>query len=307
MARRVAVAIPAHNELTVLPACLTALGKAAAFAGVDALDVVVLANNCGDGTAQVAAGATFDGRLRLHVIEARLPPERAHAGWARRLALDAAAELLSSPRDLLLSTDADTLVAEDWLARTGAWFDRGWDAVAGLARLRPAELRILPIDHRARLANLRRYEQAITWLRAARDSSEPRPRHFYEGGASMALTHGLYQDIGGAPTPRVGEDKALFEAVRSAGGKVRHPMDVRVLTSPRLDGRAPGGASDTLAEWGRLDEDAAIPGVVTIAESLGLRRGEKPALTFRTLPAEIGRARDLVRLARQSLTLAAAG
>lgn len=306
MARRIAVAIPARNEAASLPACLAALGAAAAFAGGDAVRVVVLANNCDDGTVEALADLDPGPRLRLEVVEARLPPDRAHAGWARRLALDAAAGRLVHDRDLLLSTDADTLVAPEWLARTEAHFDRGCDAVAGWARLRPRELRGLPPVHRARLAALRRYDRAIAYLRAARDASEPWPRHFYEGGASIALTLAAYRAIGGAPTPRVGEDKALFDAVRAIGGKVRHPLDVRVQTSPRLAGRAQGGTADTLAHWGLSSDTDVIAGVKTIAEHLDLRGADKGGLTFRDLPAEVERARGLVRLARQARELSAA-
>jgi len=307
MGRRIAVAIPARNEAANLPKCLAALATAAEFAGVDRLDAVVLANNCYDETASAVTGLNLSRRLRIEVVETQLPPERAHAGWARRLALDAASDHLRDPDDLLLSTDADTLVAEDWLSRTVAWFDRGYDAVAGLARLQPRELRKLPRPHRARLAAIRRYDHAIGYLRAVRDHSEPWPRHFYEGGASIALTHAAYRATGGAPTPCVGEDKALFDAVRGIGGRVRHAVDVRVMTSSRLVGRAAGGTSDTLALWGRLADDEVIHGVKTIAENLDLKGAEFRGLTFEDLPAELDRARALVRLTRQSQDLAAAG
>lgn len=307
MKRNIAVAIPARNEADRLPDCLKSLARACRTATIDRLDVIVLANNCQDDTAAAALGLTLGDQVALTVIETRLPPDQAHAGWARRLALDAACGRLRSGGDLLLSTDADTLVAEDWLARTQAHIDAGYDAVAGSARLNPRDLRVLPTRHRARLARLRRYDLAINFLKASRDGEEPWPRHFYEGGASMALTRAAYMRIGGAPTPRVGEDKALFDAVRAAGGKVRHAVDVKVVTSARLTGRAAGGASDTLALWGGLGEDAPIPGVQTIAKNLEMKASTSHPVTFRNLPAEIERARDLVRLARQSPELAAVG
>ena len=51
-----------------------------------------------------------------------------------------------------------------------AYFDAGFDAVAGLARLNPRELRTLPALHRARLSNLRRYDHALGYLKAMRDA-----------------------------------------------------------------------------------------------------------------------------------------
>lgn len=307
MVRRIAVAIPARNEAANLPSCLAALTKAAEALAKDAIKVVVLANNCDDGTAASVSEVDHGGRLHLTLVERQLPRSLAHAGFARRSALDAAADLLRDPGDLLLSTDADTAVTEDWFIRTEHYVDQGFDAVAGLARLKPRELRGLPPTLRRRFAALRRYDQAIGYLRAARDATEPRPRHFYEGGASIALTLRAYRAIGGAPTPTVGEDKALFDAVRAIGGRVRHPLDVRVLTSPRLVGRAPGGTSDTLAGWSRLAEDDVLDGVKTIAENLGLKGADAHGLTFKTLPDEIERARQLVRAARQSGELARVG
>jgi hypothetical protein len=305
--RDIAVAIPARNEAANLPACLAALARAAEHAGVRRLAVVVLANNCEDGTAAAARGLGLGRRVSLDIIQTELPSARAHAGWARRLALDAAAAHLDRPGDLLLSTDADTLVADDWLTRTRAHFDTGYDAVAGWARLDPRDLRTLPNAHRQRLGALRRYDSAISFLKAARGRSEPWPRHFYEGGASLALTNAAYTRMGGAPTPSVGEDKALFDAVRAIGGAVRHALDVKVTTSARLVGRAAGGASDTLALWGRLADDDIIPGVRTIADSLDMRSAANAGLNFRELADEIARARALVRLARQAPDLAETG
>ena len=136
MYRRIAVAIPARNEAANLPSCLAALRKAADALAQD-IYVLVLANNCDDDTAAVVAEADHGGRLQLSLVERQLSADMAHAGFARRLVLDAAADLLREPGDLLLSTDADTVVAEDWLTRTRAYFDQGFDAVAGLARLKP--------------------------------------------------------------------------------------------------------------------------------------------------------------------------
>jgi glycosyltransferase involved in cell wall biosynthesis len=54
--RRVGVVIPAHDEEALLPACLAALGAAAARAGVP-VSVVVVLDACTDGTLAVVRGA----------------------------------------------------------------------------------------------------------------------------------------------------------------------------------------------------------------------------------------------------------
>jgi hypothetical protein len=298
--RRVAIAIPARDESGRIARCVDRLMGLAADPRHERPVVVVLANNCEDATARIAAarGAV--------VVSVRLPAERAHAGWARRLALEAAASHLREHNDALVCTDADTRVAPDWLARTFDHLDRGWDAVAGLARLDPRELRHMPPAHRARLAEIRRYAKALDYLRAREDTSEPWPRHFYEGGASIAMTLGAFEDIGEAPTPRVGEDRALFDALRRCGRSVRHPLDVRVATSPRLIGRAGGGASDTLALWGRQGDDEPIWEIKAIDAALGRTGAKSGEITFRTLETETDRARSMVALARRDRGLALA-
>ncbi len=278
--RRVAIAIPARDEAERIVDCLERLGEMKTDERVASLEIVVLANNCRDDTARTAAAAS----RACHVVVIDLPPEQAHAGWARRLALEAAANRLREPGDLLMSTDADTRVTSDWLTRTLDHLDAGWDAVAGLARLDPADLRGLDRIHRLRLAMIQRHEAAKVRLRGKADASEPWPRHDYEGGASIALTLAAFRRIGAAPTPAVGEDKALFAAVKASGGRVRHAMDVKVFTSGRLVGRAPGGASDTLALWGRAAEHDPLFGIATI---------EGEPMTFAELPRQTRRARAL--------------
>jgi hypothetical protein len=301
-ARRVAVAIPARNEAAWIEPCLARLLALEHDDRVASFRVVVLANDCSDDTAERAqrmGGA-------VEVIQARLPSGQAHAGGARRAAFEAAADLLRSAGDVLLSTDADTHVADDWLLRTLDHIDAGHDAVAGLARFKGAELRGLDRAHRVRLAQLRRYYAALDGLRGDRGPDEPWPRHFYEGGASMALTLGRYRQIGGAPAPPVGEDKALFEAVRASGGRVRHPLDVKVFTSCRLAGRATGGTSDTLDLWGRQGLDDPIHEVQPLNVALGLAMSGQP-LTFAGLPAETDKARALLRAGRNRALLAEVG
>lgn len=292
---RVAVAVPAKNEADALPGCLRALDIAAGrYPGE--VWVVVLANGCTDDTVDLLRATSLShARLRWDAVE--LTPKRRHAGWARRLAFDAAAALLRDSGDLLLSTDADTEVAPDWITGNARVIAEGADAVAGRAFTRREERAAMGERARRRLDQLGRYYTLLDRLRAAAEpEGEPWPRHYYEGGASIALTLAMYRRIGGAPTPPVAEDRALFAAVRAAGGVVRHPIRVRALTSCRTVGRAPGGMADTVAGWVEQDEDAPLhetyvpdaafaPGSATSADQL----------TFRTLPSAIAEAQARIR------------
>jgi hypothetical protein len=292
----VAVAIPALDEEERIAGCIAALDRAAA-AYDGPVAVLVLANGCRDGTVERLA-MLRPGHLTLHWRAASLLPGRRHAGWARRLAFDAAADLLDDAGDLLLGTDADTLVAPDWIGRNAAHLATGAAAVAGRAFTARAERGAQGREAKRRLDLLGRYYTALDWVRASRDAdtADPWPRHYYEGGASIATRLGWYRRIGGAPTPSLGEDRALFAAIRDAGGRVRHPVDVRVFTSCRPVGRAPGGMADTVAHWIAQDEDAPLHETYAPEAALAPEGADRGArLTFRTLPAAITAVQAAIR------------
>jgi len=295
-ARSVAIALPVRDEEDALPGCLHALDQAAGAYG-GRVAIVAMANNCTDGSVALLQGWR-PRHASLHWYAVSLLEGSRHAGWARRLAFDAAAALLDDDRDLICSTDADTAVAPDWIVRTLAHLDRGADAVAGRALTRRVDRHRLGTEAKRRLDLLGRYYTALDRLRAARapEPDDPWPRHFYEGGASIALTRGLYRRIGGAPTPPVAEDRALFARIRETGGRVRHPLDVRVFTSSRLDGRAPGGMADTFARWVSQPADAPLHETYRVGAALDPDgAGAADRLSFLTLPAALAEAQVAIR------------
>jgi len=291
---RIAVAIPACNEANRVVACV---GRLLNQAGRCPDVVVVLANNCTDETAARLRQA-FGADPRLDLREVSLPAPYAHVGWARRLAMDAAADALPRSEDVLLTTDADTLVAPNWIDANVRALTAGCEAVAGAAYLMRQEREQLPPAHRRRLLKAGKYFTALAYLRAEQaPPHDPWPRHDYEGGVSIALRLETYRAIGGSPILPTGEDKALFDAVRAHGGRVRHALDVRVFTSCRLTGRAQGGAADTLELWGALAADAPAHGLTPLASALS---GKTPhrLLSFDELDWELGEAKALARACR---------
>ncbi|RXD05781.1 glycosyltransferase [Sphingomonas sp. UV9] len=297
--RAVAVAIPVKNEDQYLGGCLDALDRAAGRFGGKVV-IVAMANDCTDGTiAFLQNWRPTHASLAWSAVS--LLPGARHAGWARRLALDAGADLLTQDTDLLLSTDADTNVAVDWIVRTVAHIDAGNDAVAGRALTLKADRASLGATARHRLDQLGRYYTALEYLRAhaATDAHDRWPRHFYEGGASIAVTQAMYRRIGGAPTPSVAEDRALFDRIRDHGGQVRHPLNVRVFTSCRVSGRAPGGMADAVARWIDQPVDAPLHETYTVVAALSPAAARTAdQLSFATLPAAIREAQSLIRLTR---------
>jgi hypothetical protein len=88
------VAIPVRDEEQRLPACLRALAQQRDQLGQPTpptlVRIVVFANNCTDQSASLARRLGNCLSLDLCVVEARLPPAVAHAGAARRAAMDLA-------------------------------------------------------------------------------------------------------------------------------------------------------------------------------------------------------------------------
>ena len=245
-APRIVVAVPVKDEVERIGLCLDSL---ASQDDVDYAEVavVLLLNNTTDGTAEQVRALAPHAPYVTWMRQVDLPGGYANAGWARKLALDAAADLVA-PGGALLTTDADTLVNSDWIAANLRELADGADAVAGYVMADPMELMQLDagVLDRGRLEW--EYQQLAAELvaRVDREDHDPWPRHNQNCGASAAITAQAYRDIGGLPPKPVGEDRALFEQVRKIDGKVRHSLEVQVVTSARTDGRASGGLADEI-------------------------------------------------------------
>ena len=145
---------------------------------------------------------------------------------------------LLPPDGLIASSDADTVVAPDWLARQLDAVAAGADAVGGWIELDEADLHPWVVEHRRRRARER-----LARVRA----HTPDAQHHHFAGASMALTVAAYERLGGIePLPAL-EDEALERALRASGLRIARTSAVRVRTSGRLRGRAAGGLATSLA------------------------------------------------------------
>ncbi|OAS25633.1 glycosyltransferase family A protein [Methylobacterium platani] len=261
--------MPVRNEVDRIGACLAALAGQEGIAP-DALGIVLFLNNCTDGTAQAVAGLAPDLRLPLRVI-ARDRPD-AHAGWARREAMEAAAAWLeeTSSDGVILTTDADSRVPPDWVARNLAALARGADAVAGRIALDDAEAARLPeaLHARGRLEDV--YEARLVELEALVDpvAHDPWPRHATRSGATLAVRLAAYRAAGGMPAIPLGEDRAFVAALLDVDARVRHAPDIVVVTSGRLDGRAAGGAADTMRRLCAAPESPCDPRLEPVSRAV---------------------------------------
>jgi len=264
---RSCVVVPARNEEVTLAPLITALAGQHDLRGnpLDAasFEVVLLLNNCTDRTAEIARELQrmYSG-LRLHVADVSFEPNEAHVGRARQALFDLAFarfQFLDRRAGLILTTDADSRPAPDWIAQTEAEIATGVAGVGGRILLEPAEQATLPVGVRRLFLLDIGYRRALEELRSlyAPEAHDPFPRHHQHFGASLAVTAAAYAEAGGMPLQRSCEDVALYRAIIESGGKFRHSHRVRVYTSARVDGRAKGGLADAIVWWNRQALDAA--------------------------------------------------
>lgn len=232
------VVIPARDEVERIPDCMTALERQGA-------DVMVVANNCSDATAELARKAG------VAVIDCTIAD--GGVGAARRLGVAEGMRRIQNLR-WVMTSDADCLVAPDWVSANRAQLQAGAAAVCGL---------VLPIAHEhASLppALLRRaaLEDRFLGLKAKLEAHlTGRAGHEQTPGASLAFDPAAYVATGGfAPQP-THEDREIILRFKSMGLPVIHSRDVTVRASCRLEGRAPGGMAAALRERS-LDPDAAL-------------------------------------------------
>jgi glycosyltransferase involved in cell wall biosynthesis len=242
------VVVPARDEQERIAACIAALGDQQAVSW-EQYEVIVILDGCTDATAEVTrriAGETPG--LRLHQIELTAPQG---VGRARRLGMDLACERLLSlghENGLIASTDADSVVARDWLCAQLELLGSGAEAIGGRIELDVQETETLVPEALA----MRERAVAARTRRAVRLSATPAViEHHQFSGASLALTAAAYVRCGGLPVRAALEDEALEHALVHQGVAIHRSDRVRVRTSARTSGRAPRGLAHDLAsaDW----------------------------------------------------------
>lgn len=238
------IAIPVRNEAERIAACLRAID---AQTGIPpgSLGVVLFLNNCTDATEAIVTDLVP--RMSMPVRVTHVTYAGAHAGWARREAMNRAADWLGAD-GMILSTDADSRVPPDWVARNRAALDRGADAVAGRIALDVDERALLPPSLHWRGDREDIYSDLLTEAEARIDPDphDPWPCHRTTIGATLSVSVAAYRAVGGMPAIALGEDGAFVALLLAQGLHVRHDPAILVTVSGRLVGRAPGGVADTI-------------------------------------------------------------
>ena len=253
------VCVPARNEAERLPVLLAAL---AAQDWPGSVMVSIGVNNTTDDSLDVIGRAQrrYGARLDIAVVVADFAPELAHAGSARKLAMDAGLSRIAMAGDgVLVSTDADSRPPVDWLCNIAQALNRGADMVGGRIDIDSQEP--LPPAVSALRSAWDAYWAAV---RAIEDAIDPlpwdvAPRHGDHTGASLAIRASVYRACGGVPLLATGEDRALVTAALARGARLAHPANVRIAVSPRLEGRAEGGMASAMQQLYRDAEEGCQP------------------------------------------------
>ncbi|MHB8233845.1 MAG: glucosyl-3-phosphoglycerate synthase [Solirubrobacteraceae bacterium] len=242
---RAVVVIPARDEAERIGDCLRALAAQRGVAHSE-YELIVVLDGCRDQTAQRVRDVVLaTPSLRLHTLQIR---DSAGVGRARRRGMDLACERLlrvGNPGGLIASTDADSVVASDWLRAQLELARAGAQAIGGLVELRsddgsaPAEQALFDRDRRA--------ESRLRSARADEASDRSAVEHHHFSGASLSLTAQTYRSCGGLPVRAALEDEALERELRARGVAIHRSLSVRVRTSARTDGRAPRGLAQDFA------------------------------------------------------------
>lgn len=231
--KSVVVVMPAHNEDRHIGSALAALKTAA-----DALQrehpeipvsIAVVLDSCTDRSADITA-AYVSGDPRFGAVKVKLRSSGASRDSGIRATLD------RMPADgtasiWLATTDADSTVPEHWLVRQVELANAGADAILGSVEPDPDDVDPAVLSR---------------WLER-HPFREDHP-HIY--GANFGVRASAYVAAGGFPQLRAHEDRILVERLRHHGFAVTATDTTRVVTSGRIQARAPHGFAAYLRALG---------------------------------------------------------
>ncbi len=241
----IAIGVPVRNEAARLPRLLAALDRQTSPLP---FTLCIFFDNCEDDSARIVDDWRPRLRYRL-ATQSQSSGGSANAGAARRQAM--ALALAHAPHGVLLTTDADSEPAVDWIDANLAALDKA-DVIAGrIVRTAPKpDLHARLAAYWDRLHAVRRTIDPVVW--------EAQASHHWTSGASFACRSQVYRDLDGFPAIANGEDASFADRAARAGYRLRRDADVVVRTSSRRQGRAQHGFAATLAA---LDAPSSMPEV----------------------------------------------
>ncbi len=247
---KICVTIPAKNEEALIYSTLTALLEQKAV-DKECYEVLILINHSSDRTFMICK--EFQNNhpdFSFHILVTYSDTIN-HVGAARKKIMDVAYTRLPDDDCLIAMTDADTQVPNNWIARLLYYATQDIHLICGTIEIDIQELSPYAqelyaakeqyLDYRCRLEAL--------WLPEVWDKW---PKHAANSGPNMTIKRSAYTAVGGMPALSCLEDSALMYLVLKKGLKIKHALDIPVITSSRLTSRAVGGFGNELNNWSNL-------------------------------------------------------
>lgn len=240
----VVVVIPAYKEEDYLAATLNSLKNCEQPKGNIRL-VIVLNSSIDDENQEVEirqkelaqkAAADTPSWLSVDILEAwRLPKKHFGAGLARRIGMDAAADLFyreNNPDGIIVALDADTTVERTYFKAIEEWFSVPGRSGANIFFEHPKEGEEYPA---AIYEAIIKYELHLRYMKLAH-SYAGFLYPFHSMGSAMAMRAVSYARAGGVPRKQAGEDFYFLQKLIPLGG-FGELNNCTVFPSPRLSDR----------------------------------------------------------------------
>lgn len=293
----ISIVIPVRDEADYLQKTLESFSNQTHLNNLplntDIFELIILLDNCRDNSEEIARlFKKKNDKFNLHIGKIETSAESSNSGFVRRLLMEEAFLRLKQNRKnggIIMTTDGDTQVADDWIAANLYEINQGADAVGGrilfseteLAAMNPAVRRFHLLDEQYRLL-IAELESLIDFL-----PHDAVPRHHQHFNGSFAVTTEIYEKAGGVPDVRCLEDVAFFQSLMRIDAKFRHSPIVRVYTSARGDGRTEAGLSTQINNWKILaekGEDFLVESAEAVEKRLKAQNRLRQMWQTRTLP-----------------------
>ncbi|MCB5191834.1 glycosyltransferase [Methylobacillus arboreus] len=213
----IGIVVPVHNEAQYLHACLAAITKAARHGRLqnETVKIVVVLDACSDESESIS-----------HLFTVKiLKEEFKNVGQARAVGAE---YLLAQGARWLAFTDADTIVDLRWIV---SQLGLNSEAVCGTIQI-------------SDWSGFGRHAHAMKSDFNQNYKDQEGHRHIH--GANLGISAEAYRKVGGFLPLANNEDVALVQALEKHGINIAWSAKPRVVTSARIDPRAPKGFGDTL-------------------------------------------------------------
>ncbi|SFH80489.1 glycosyltransferase [Halpernia frigidisoli] len=260
---KICIVIPVKDEEEHIEKSLQAFAQQTDEFGdpinFDQFEILILANNCSDNSFRLIENFRRKNPfLNIYCQEIKLDSEKANIGYVRKLLMNTAFKRLSkNGGGIIMTTDSDSIVANDWINQNKTEIEHGADAVGGRISLYQNEIDEMDEFTRSLHFTDERYQLLIAEAeeKIVENPQHPNQTHHQHFNGSFAVTTECFEKSGGIPDVKFLEDCAFFERLKNIDAKIVHSHNVKVQTSARFNGRTQIGLSYQLNEWNNLEKN----------------------------------------------------